>query len=552
MVGKTLRTGHDDVAPVRNEIRDRASESPKVWNVLQYVRDERRADPQRLNPLDRGVRAEIAYDVDAWSRFQVGVPYLAAAQQRGKHELVDMRLRLRAELRRGRADVQEREQISVGNVRELLRDPVSLLHEHRRAQVYGVRLAERRDPLESCRTPTAGADGSYGRRMLHKAALGWGCLGYEQATVRWMQMPADTSSIPDPQRTQQHGRNAGGVRQSRGRGPHGRRRRWTLAVIACAVAIAAALVIATSRRPAPQPVAQRLFAPSSVWNAPLSRNTPLDRNSATYVADLLRQVAQYGPWFNTTQYSVPLYTVRRNQATVRVALDPAAGSQPDLQKAWTSVPLPPNAEPASGSDGAMVVWQPSTDKMWEFWQLQRGANGWQARWGGFMSSVSTNPGYYLGHSNWGSSATSLPAAAGLVRISELRAGRIDHALSLGLPETSSLVYSWPAERTDGNIASTEAIPEGTRFRLDPSLDIAKLHLPPFTRILAEAAQRYGVIVHDRASLVVMWGEDPTGYSSNPYLGPKGFFGAQSITSLMEQFPWSHLEAIRTELHRVSP
>ena len=379
-----------------------------------------------------------------------------------------------------------------------------------------------------------------------------GCSAYELATARCMPMTADTSSIPDPQRTQQHGSNAARVRQSPGRAPHGRRRRWILAVIACAVGLAVALLIATGRRPAPHAVGPRLFAPSSVWNAPLPRNAPLDRNSATYVADLVRQVAQYGPWFNTTQYSVPMYTVGRNQPTVPVALDPAAGGQPDLQRAWSAVPLPSDAKPASGSDGAMVVWQPSTDEMWEFWQLQRGANGWQARWGGFMSSVSKNPGYYLGHSNWGSSATSLPAAAGLVRISELRAGHINHALSLGLPETSSLVYSWPAERTDGNIASTKAIPEGTRFRLDPSLDITKLHLPSFTRMLAEAAQRYGMAVHDRAGVVVLWGEDPTQYGNDPYLGPNGFFGGQSITSLMERFPWAHLEALRTDLHPATP
>jgi hypothetical protein len=95
----------------------------------------------------------------------------------------------------------------------------------------------------------------------------------------------------------------------------------------------------------------------------------------------------------------------------------------------------------------------------------------------------------------------------------LRAGHIDHALSLGLPETSSLVYSWPAERTDGNVAEPQAIPEGTHFRLDPSLDLSKLHIPRFTWILAVAAQRYGLVVHDRSSLVVLWGEDPTQYGT---------------------------------------
>jgi hypothetical protein len=320
-----------------------------------------------------------------------------------------------------------------------------------------------------------------------------------------------------------------------------------LAALLLAAAIVAVIVIATGRQQSEQ-----LFAPTSVWNTPIPANAPLDPNSATYVSELDGQVAQYGPWFNTSQYSVPLYTVGRQQATTRVSLDPAAGNQPDLQRAWSAVPLPGDARPAGGSDGSLVVWQPSTNKMWEFWQLHHGAGGWSARWGGYMPSVSKNPGYYVGHSDWGSSATSLPAAAGLVRISELRSGHIDHALALALAQTSSQVYSWPAERTDGNDASPQAIPEGTRFRLDPSLNIAKLHLPRFTRMLAYAAQRYGLIVHDRATLVVMSGEDPTQYATNPYLGRKGFFGGMTVTALMKTFPWSHLQALRTSLHRVTP
>jgi hypothetical protein len=324
-----------------------------------------------------------------------------------------------------------------------------------------------------------------------------------------------------------------------------RRLRWLLALLTVLAAVALALLLTRGS-------SNQLFAPSSVWNVPVPRDAQLDPNSATYVSELLQQVSHYGPWFNTSQYSVPVYTVGPNQPTVPVALDPAAGNQPDLVRDWSAVPVPSNAQPASGSDGSLVVWQPSTDKMWEFWQMRREGGSWHARWGGYMGSVSQNPGYYTPHTDWGSSATSLPAIAGLVRIDELRSGHIDHALALGVADASSLVYSSPAERTDGNVSDPRAIPEGAHFRLDPSLDLAKLHLPRFTRMLAEAAQRYGLIVHDRASLVVMWGEDPTSYRNDPYGGAKGFFGDQSITTLMKDFPWSHLQALRTSLHRVKP
>jgi hypothetical protein len=340
--------------------------------------------------------------------------------------------------------------------------------------------------------------------------------------------------------------------ESRKRSAHARRGRrigWLLAALVCAAA--AVIAIASSgTRHSTRSQSEKLFARTSVWNAPVSASAPIDPKSATYVAELERQLAHYGPWFNTTQYSVPVYTVGSRQSTVPVRLDPAANA-PALAQAWRAVPLPANAKPASGIDASLVVRQPSTDKMWEFWQLKRDGRGWHARWGGYMASVSQNPGYYIGHTDWGSSATSLPAIAGLVRISELEAGHIDHALSLTLPETSSQVYSWPAERTDGNVASPDAIPEGTHLRLDPSLDIPKLHLPRFIRMLAEAAQRYGLIVHDRGGAVLMSGEDPSQYRTNPYFGADGFEG-KSIIAVMQEFPWTHLQALRTTLHPVTP
>jgi hypothetical protein len=319
--------------------------------------------------------------------------------------------------------------------------------------------------------------------------------------------------------------------------------RWGLAVLLAIAGIVVGLIVSSG------PTKKRIvpFAATSFWNASLPANAPLDPRSATYVSELVQQVDHYGPWMNTTQYSVPVYTVRPHQPTVAVSLDPAAGSQPGLSQGWRAVPLPGNAKPAVGSDAHLVVWQPSTDRMWEFWQLAHDGSGWHARWGGYMVSVSKNPGYYVDHGDWGASATSLPLLGGLIRISELKAGHIDHALALAVVDASSLAYSRPAERTDGNIASPDAIPEGIRFRLDPSLDIARLKLPPVVRMLAEAAQRYGIVVRDRSGAVTFYGEDPTPYGSNPYVGPHGFLQDQNT---LRQFPWSHLRALQTDLHHV--
>jgi len=305
--------------------------------------------------------------------------------------------------------------------------------------------------------------------------------------------------------------------------------------------VAAALVCA----PAPASAAPRPFAPSSFWNAPLQPDTPLDRASASYVADLTRQVRTYAPWINTTRYSSAVYTVPAGQPTVRVTLDK---HDPSLQAAWDRVPIPRGARPAAGTDRTMIVWQPSSDTMWEFWLARRPRDGWHARWGGRMEHVSRSPGYYTAPPRWGATATSLPMLGGMMRLDELRRGRIDHALAIALPEVRADVYSWPAQRTDGTVGRAGAIPEGTRFRLDPALDLDRLRMSPLVRAMARAAQRYGVVVRDRAGSVAFYAEDPTPTGSDPY---RRLFGGRYPSALLAQFPWAHLQALRTAL-RVDP
>jgi hypothetical protein len=298
-------------------------------------------------------------------------------------------------------------------------------------------------------------------------------------------------------------------------------------------------VTALAAPTSPTPLA-RLFAPDSFWNAPLAATAPLDLASPSLVAELRRTVNQdiarrRGPWINTTMYSTPIYRVPAGQATVRVKLDQV---NPAMQAAFDAVPIPPGAKPAGGSDSNMVVWQPSTDTMWEFWLLRQKADGWHAMWGGRMTSVSTNPGRY--DNNWGAPATSLPLIGGTFTIDELRAGRIDHALAMALPEPKRGVFVWPARRSDGISDRPEAIPEGTRFRLDPSLDLDRLPLPRTTRILAKAAQRYGMVVRDKSGNVTLYGEDPTPTGSNPY---PALFGGLAPNKILEAFPWDRLVAL---------
>jgi hypothetical protein len=168
-----------------------------------------------------------------------------------------------------------------------------------------------------------------------------------------------------------------------------------------------------------------------------------------------------------------------------------------------------------------------------------------------MHDVSHSPGYFTASSwpgakpSWGATATSLPAIAGVMTATELISGRIGHALAISVPNASAKVFAAPAQRTDGTLTNRNAIPEGARFRLDPRLDIDKLHLPPVVRTIAVAAQRYGMIVRDKTlSSIGFYAEDPAALSANPYAK---LFEGKVPSVLLAKFPWSHLQAIKPDL-----
>jgi hypothetical protein len=290
-----------------------------------------------------------------------------------------------------------------------------------------------------------------------------------------------------------------------------------------------------------------LSAPNSVWNQPLASGAALAGNSRTLASALSRDVSVYGPNIETSAYSVPVYTVPASQPMVTVWLWPS-NAQPEsqlaLQLQFIRAPIPPDARPADGTDQNLVVWQPSTDTMWEFWITNKDAGGvWHAKWGGRIDKVSHSPGYLP--APYGAAASGLVEAGGLMTLQEETDGVIRHALALALPNPSSQ-FVFPAQKTDGTNTSPGAIPEGTRFRLPASLNIAALHLPRQTAMMAVAAQQYGIIVRDTASTsVTFYAEDPHQYIQHYGFDPYGpyLFQGQYPSNLLASFPWSYLQVV---------
>ncbi|MEZ0166643.1 DUF4124 domain-containing protein [Kineococcus sp. LSe6-4] len=293
-----------------------------------------------------------------------------------------------------------------------------------------------------------------------------------------------------------------------------------------------------------------IFSATSVWRTDVSK-APVNPDSAALVSNVTGQVAaNYGTAaFNVNQYGTSIYTVNATQQRVDVAWNncqrkpytPSGllgeGGQ------FSQVPIPDGAVPAAGTDGQLTIYSPETDQLWEFWKAKRVNGTWQACWGGRIDGVSTSPGYFDGY--WGAAASGLAVSGGSVLIGDAQAGVIDHALSLQLVDVQEAsTFSWPAQRSDGIDTAADAIPEGLRFRLDPTVNVDALKLTPIARAIAKAAQKYGFIVTDRAGAVAVVAESPSAVKADTGVNPwTTLMKGKPSYAIMKNFPWDRLQAL---------
>lgn len=302
------------------------------------------------------------------------------------------------------------------------------------------------------------------------------------------------------------------------------------------------------------------FAPDSVWNLPLRADVPLAANSTGYVQALAQSVTTAGAWINTTSCGMPIYWADPTTPRVSVTLVHPSYQDPALMRAWSAVPIPANAQPAACNDKNFAVVQQQPDgalEEWEFFAAAHNPDGsWTANWGGAINDIRsdrgiasslawqdpTAPDPIARHSTpgWNVTASSVSMIAGVVTNADLAAGQINHALAMAVPAAAAGRWLWPAQRTDGNSSDPNALPEGAHLRLDPNLDLSKLQLAPIVRMLAQAAQRYGIIVRDQASTNVFYAEQPAPGQPDPVLP---LLGGQSMPAALAAFPWSRLQVL---------
>ena len=282
------------------------------------------------------------------------------------------------------------------------------------------------------------------------------------------------------------------------------------------------------------------------------RQAPVAYNSAAIVSDLASQVARFSGGvasLNVWQYNASVLTVSAYQKRVRVAFDDCQhkGYTPKvlygLDGQFEDVPVPDDAVPSTGSDAAFSIWSPSSDQYWDFWKAKRTATGWSACWGGRIDHVSASPGYFVGGT--GASATGIAGAAGMLSVRDVQNGRADHAIAVAIPDVASWkTFSWPAQRSDGSASSHSLVMEGQRFRLDPTIDVDRLNLTAVGKVVAHAAQDYGIVITDKSGVVAIGAENGVHAQALTGTNPwPGLMGKSRSYNVLAGFPWAGLQAL---------
>jgi len=225
----------------------------------------------------------------------------------------------------------------------------------------------------------------------------------------------------------------------------------------------------------------RPYTATSIWNLPIdwSRTRIHPKSEA-----MLDAFFQGENWIgsNTGSYAPNLYFVSNSTSLVPVTFRyrfqnviDDIGIQYGIAGSITWIPLPPDALPAPGTDGQLVVVNLESG---EEWGLSKGRIDGQGLWsadGGYRYSINFSG---IPPKGFGQRGGGIGHLAGLVRPCEVARGYIDHAVTLAYdypcaPENCQ-INGWPDvirpfTKTDGLGVMPYDIPEGARIVIRPEV-----------------------------------------------------------------------------------
>ena len=292
-------------------------------------------------------------------------------------------------------------------------------------------------------------------------------------------------------------------------------------VLASAHAVARTKRLPATGFPLPYPA-------SSVWSKPIG-NAAAVPNSPALIAYLVAHASS--PNMTLRSYGVSIAEAQPGAPRVRVSCGGGGGClRGTLPMPLTAVPDP--------QEGHLAVYEPGAGREWDMFEAARSSSGWHAYAATSVTMRRGNP--IIPAGRIGGNAANLPLIAGVVRPEEILQGHIDHALVFAIPSVSRLGHVCPATHNDGSSTDPNALREGMRLQLDPTLDVGSLAVPAWEKTLARAMQTYGMYLTDEGGSLSIFAEDPAsrGYDAWKLVGmPEG--DAVSIVGI----PWDRFRVV---------
>jgi hypothetical protein len=256
----------------------------------------------------------------------------------------------------------------------------------------------------------------------------------------------------------------------------------------------------------------RAFTADSWWNTPVPTDAPSNPGAAA-ILNYMSTAPQAGggclhfAGVQGSPWGQPVYWAQPGDPTYDVSVK-RKGAPPEVH----SMRIPRNASSALNNDGSMTVFDVDRgyvaaftdahyDTQSDTWSASGAtvtyldSNGLDVQTG--QASDDRNVGTHRGNNG----------ADMMVRYDEVQAGQIDHVLKIATGPEASIRHVFPMVGSDGDSTDPNAPPEGLRFRIKPTVDLAALKLDPQTLVIAKALQRYGFYIGDSSGTTALKVED---------------------------------------------
>ncbi len=307
---------------------------------------------------------------------------------------------------------------------------------------------------------------------------------------------------------------------------------WTVQALDSSGGTLRSLSASATTRGLPSGGFPRPFSPSSFWNSQVGSAATSPQNGSLisyFVAHAVNPNLSIGAW------SVPVAEVHPSDPTFTV---PCTRYTCTLS-AFGAVPIPVTAKHDPSGDGHLAVYDPATDREWDFWQAVDNGSSWSASAGAAVSMAGAG----LAAPNTGAgNAANFPLLGGLIRPEEILQGRIDHALVFGLPGIGQGAPVCPATHNASTSSDPNALREGARLQLDPSVNVDALSIPAWAKIVARAMQTYGMYLRDNSGSLGIYAENPVSRGYDPWRSSLGFAAGDDYPSL-RGIPWDRFRVI---------